>query len=142
VPGLNIPGDVFVHNSITGAITRVTQGNGDSDWPSVSADGRYVTFESEASNLIPGDTNGVEVIFVWDAVTGATTRVTDGNQRSERPAISGDGRYVTFQSYASNLGTNDTNGTLDVFRRDSVTCTFTRASPRCRQLQPVPDDHR
>jgi hypothetical protein len=98
-----------------------TQGNDDSRCPSISADGRYVAFESEASNLVPGDTNGRGDIFVHDRVTGQTTRVsvasdgTQGNDDSEFPSISADGRYVAFESEASNLVPGDTNDSWDVF---------------------------
>jgi Tol biopolymer transport system component len=121
--------DVFVKNMETGVLTLVSgdeqrgiQGNGDSYDPSISADGRYVAFTSEASNLVPGDTNGVADVFVRDLQTGAITRVStdasgnQGNQRSEGDAsISADGRYVAFTSQASNLVPGDTNGGADVF---------------------------
>jgi len=99
----------------TGVTTRVSvatdgaQGNGLSYVPTISADGRYVAFQSQATNLVAGDTNGVGDAFVHDRVTGVTTRVsvatdgTRGNQESSIPAISADGRHVAFLSYASNL---------------------------------------
>jgi len=92
--------------------------------PAISADGRYVAFESSASNLVPGDTNGTLDVFVHDRVTGETTRVSvasDGAQadgRSERATISADGRYVAFESYSTNLVPGDTNAVGDVFVRD------------------------
>jgi Tol biopolymer transport system component len=124
----------------TGTTTRVsvassdTQGNGDSDDPSVSADGRYVAFESEATNLVSGDTNDWGDIFVHDRQTGQTTRIsvasggTQGNGGSYDPSISDDGRYVVFESTANNLVSGDTNGFCDVFVRDRQTGQTIRVS--------------
>jgi len=101
---------------------------------SVSADGRYVAFESAAGNLVPGDTNGRTDVFVRDTQTGAITRVStdssdsEGNDGSFRPSISANGRYVAFESTASNLVLNDTNGVSDVFVKDTQTGTVTRVS--------------
>jgi Tol biopolymer transport system component len=132
--------DVFVHDRLTGQTTRVSvasdgaQGNGDSECPSISADGRYVAFQSYASNLVPGDTNLVRDIFVHDRLTGQTTRVsvasdgTQGNDHSRFPSISADGRYVAFASLASNLVPGDTNGKQDIFVHDRLTGQTTRVS--------------
>ena len=109
-----------------GAITRVTDGDMSASYPTVSADGRYVAYYSRASNLVPGDTNDVGDIFVWDRETDTTIRITDGNDWSRMPAISGDGRYVTFDSAASNLVPGDINGVYDVFLWDRATGTTTR----------------
>ena len=95
--------------------------------PSLSADGRYVACDSLASNLVQGDTNRVEDIFVHDTETGITTRVSkssagdEGNVRSENPTISADGRYVAFESRAYNLTAGDTNDTWDIFVHDTQT---------------------
>jgi Tol biopolymer transport system component len=100
------------------------------DAPALSADGRYVAFASEATNLVPGDTNGYVDVFVRDRVKGTTTRVSvsssgaQGNGFSSAPSISADGRYVTFASYASNLTSGDKNsatGGSDVFLHDMKT---------------------
>ncbi|MDZ4761724.1 MAG: Ig-like domain-containing protein [Alphaproteobacteria bacterium] len=110
------------------------QGNSSSEQPAISADGRYVTFLSYASNLVAGDTNNTGDIFRKDLQTGAITRVStdtagvQANNFSEQPAISADGRYVTFQSYASNLVPGDTNGQPDIFRKDLQTGAITRVS--------------
>jgi cold shock CspA family protein len=121
----NNAGDVFVHDQQTGQTTRVSiasngaQGNELSIKPVISADGRYVAFESWASNLVTGDTNGQEDVFVHDRQTGQTVRVSiasDGaqaNDQSDLPAISADGRYVTFASEASNLASGDNNNVCD-----------------------------
>jgi uncharacterized repeat protein (TIGR01451 family) len=100
------------------------------DYGDMTPDGRYVVFASAASNLVPGDTNGVGDVFVRDRLTGVTERVSvgpkgvegDGDSNflgiSTAPAISDDGRYVAFKSDASNLVKGDRNGLTDVFVRD------------------------
>ncbi|MGC2856836.1 putative Ig domain-containing protein [Novispirillum sp. DQ9] len=141
VPGdTNDAPDIFVRNLITGAITRIstaangTQGNGLSIFPSISADGRYVVFQSNADNLVPGDTNDAPDIFVRDLQNGTITRIstandgTQANSDSWTPTISADGRYVAFQSAASNLVPGDTNGVTDVFVRDLHTGEISRVS--------------
>ena len=96
--------------------------------------GRYVTFHSHATNLVAGDTNGVVDVFVQDRTTGMTTRESlgpagvQGNAISEGPTISGDGRFVAFQSNATNLVANDLNGVTDCFLRDRLLGTTTRVS--------------
>lgn len=95
--------------------------------PSVSWDGRYVAFASDADNLVPGDTNGVSDVFVHDAQLGRTERVSmgylgqQGNAESCQPSISARGRFVVFTSHASNLVPLDTPGTVDVFIHDRQT---------------------
>ncbi len=109
-------------------------GSSNSIYGQVSADGRYVLFQSEASDLMPGDTNGVTDIFRRDLVTGTTELVSVGasgssaNSSSSDAVMTPDGRYVTFVSTASNLVSGDLNGTPDVFVRDLVSGTTTRAS--------------
>jgi len=101
-----------------------TAGNGASGAPSISADGIYVAFESTATNLVPGDTNGIQDIFVRNRVLGTTERVSvdtsgvQGNARSAWPSISGDGRFVAFESDSDNLVAGDTNLNTDIFVRD------------------------
>jgi Tol biopolymer transport system component len=123
-----------------GATTRVSvdntgnQGNGGSYTSSISGDGRYVAFESGASNLVMGDTNAVGDVFVKDRQTGQITRVSvddsgnQGNAVSGNPSISADGRFVAFQSFASNLVAGDTNGRYDVFVYDMQTGQIGRVS--------------
>jgi len=110
-------------------------GAGASGEPSVSADGRYVAFRSSARNLVAGDTNGVDDVFVRDRVAGVTTRVSvdrngdsDGTTEGVRPSISADGRYTAFDSFAWRLVPFDRNSVWDVFVRDRDTATTTRAS--------------
>jgi FG-GAP-like repeat/WD40-like Beta Propeller Repeat len=136
----NDTSNVFVHDRDTGATTRVnvasdgTEANNAGVGPSISADGRYVAFFSTASNLVAGDTTGKFDVFMHDRDTGATTRVSvatggaQANSGSASPAISADGRYVAFNSLASNLVAGDTNHSEDVFVRDRDTGTTTRVS--------------
>ena len=104
-----------------------------SDYPHISADGRYVVFDSIATNLVPNDTNGFSDAFLHDHVTGKTTQVSvspdgvAGNQATFAQGISGDGRYVVMESYASNFVPNDESG-RDVFVRDNVTGEMTMVS--------------
>jgi Tol biopolymer transport system component len=119
--------DVFVRDRQTNTTERVSintagnQADDDSFNPSISPDGRYVAFYSSASTLVAGDTNGERDIFVRDRQTNTTERVsinTAGNQAdssSFNPSISADGRYVAFDSHATNLVAGDTNGRRDIF---------------------------
>jgi len=132
--------DIFVRDLQTGVTTRVSvdsngvQANVSSSKATISADGRYIAFESFAENLVPGDTNQTYDIFVHDLQTGKTTRASvnsDGlqaNRLSTGSSISADGRYVTFYSDATNLVTADTNGRTDVFVRDLQAGTTTLVS--------------
>ena len=122
--------DVFVRDRVAATTSRasVTSTGGDpnavSQRPSISADGRYVAFQSIATNLVPGDTNAVSDVFLRDRQAGTTRRVStaasgaQGNAASQAAMVSGDGRYVAFDSQASNLGGSDTNGTWDVYVHD------------------------
>ncbi len=130
--------DIFIRDRQAGETTRVsvasdgTEGDGASAYASVSADGRFVAFRSDASNLVAGDTNFAADIFVRDRQTGQTTRVsvasdgTEANLASYFASISADGRFVAFHSNASNLVAGDTNGNQDVFVHD--TCFGAAAS--------------
>ena len=99
---------------------------------SLSTDGRYVVFASSATDLVSGDTNGKEDVFLRDMVTGTTTLVSvgtgvnDGDSDSAR--VSDDGKFVVFESDATNLVAGDTNGENDLFVRDLVAGTTTRVS--------------
>jgi hypothetical protein len=100
----------------------------------ISADGTVIAFESLASNLVAGDTNGTNDVFVHDVTTGVTERVSvdsngrEGNRESYFPSISDDGRFVAFGSYASNLVPGDKNRQSDVFVRDRANDTTERVS--------------
>src|SRR5262249_35266437 len=132
--------DVFVRDLLTGSTEIVSvgmggaQSNGESRYASISGDGRYVSFYSEATNLVPGDTNGADDVFVRDLVTGVTKRVSvDGAGRpadgdSALTSISADGSRVAFWSSATNLVPGDTNGMPDLFVRDLRARTTTRVN--------------
>ena len=141
VPGdTNLVEDVFVRDRSAGTTRRVslgaggTQANGASSMPSISDDGRYVAFMSDATNLVTGDTNHTTDIFVRDLVTGINQRVSAGsggqqaNGASSFPSLSRDGLHVAFLSAASNLVAGDTNGTFDVFVRDRLANVTQRIS--------------
>jgi Tol biopolymer transport system component len=141
VPGdTNGGDDVFLRDRLSGTTERMSidsggvQGNSSSYFPSISADGRYVAFQSFAGNLVPGDTNVVGDVFLRDRQTSTTERVSissvgvQGNFASDSSAISADGRYVAFASTATNLVSGDTNGVSDVFLRDRLSGTTERVS--------------
>jgi Tol biopolymer transport system component len=119
--------DILVKDLVTGETELVTVGVNGVDaysygWSaSISADGRYVTFVSDAWNLVPGDTNRIEDVFVRDLEAGVTRRLSVGwtgaeaNGESLAPSISANGRFVAFQSVASNLIRRDANRHHDVF---------------------------
>ncbi len=125
--------DVFVYDRVTHKTRLVSrsssgvQGNGDSEGPSISPDGRYVAFSSGASNLIGADTNNVYDVFVHDRVTHKTRLVSrsssgaQGNAASYNPSVSANGRLIAFDSSANNLIAQDSNGFSDVFVYDRVT---------------------
>src|SRR5690606_534630 len=118
----------------TGAQGDVAGGYGSASNPSISADGRYVSFDSGSTNLVNGDTNGRSDVFVHDRLTGNTSRVSvnsagvQGDGDSGVSSISADGRYVAFASAATNLVAGDTNIESDVFVHDRLTGNTTRVS--------------
>ncbi len=143
--------DIFVHELATAKTVLVsvasdgTQGNGDSFVRCISTDGRFVTFMSDAYNLVEGDTNSVRDVFVHDRDSDAdgvfdeagaikTTRIsvatngTEGNNQSFGGFSSDDGRFVVFDSEATNLVDDDTNGVNDVFVHDLSTHATSRIS--------------
>jgi Tol biopolymer transport system component len=140
--GYSCPADVFVRDLQTGTTTLVSvneagtdSGNAFSGDASISADGRFVIFRSFASDLVATDTNGTGDMFVRDLQTGTTTLVSvnlagtdSGNEYSYPGVISADGRFVAFESLASDLVATDTNGVVDVFVRDLRTGTTTLVS--------------
>ena len=144
-------GDIFVKNLFTGELTLVsanssgTIGNGASDFASISADGRYVSFTSSATNLVSGDTNGVDDVFRKDLQTGEIIRVStsatgvQGNSTSSTSSssISADGRYVAFISTSSNFTSTDSNPSADAFVKDLVTGEITNVHNNADGVQGI-----
>jgi Tol biopolymer transport system component/tRNA threonylcarbamoyladenosine modification (KEOPS) complex Pcc1 subunit len=124
--------DVFVYDVTNKTLERILidgggdEGDGDSTNPSISADGRYVAFQSSSTNLVSGDTNNQDDIFVYDRQQNTIERVSltdikgQSNGASESPSISGDGRYVAFASNADNLVANFVDGEVDVYIYDRI----------------------
>jgi hypothetical protein len=131
--------DVFVRDTMLGTTVRASvsstgaQLSGGSGFGNMSADGRYVVFPTTAI-AAPPDTGNFADIYVRDLLMNTTTLVSQstagliGNDPSYNPAISGDGRYIAFNSYAFNLVAGDTNNASDVFVRDTLLGTTTRVS--------------
>lgn len=148
---LNAQGDTFVFDRTTGAIERISldssenEADGTSSAPSLSSDGRYAAFGSSATNLVSGDTNGEDDIFVRDRSEGSTIRVSltssggqalgAGSGNSPYPTISNNGMRVSFSSAATNLVPGDTNANVDVFVRDLTNSTTTRVSVTSSEAQ-------
>ncbi|GID95219.1 hypothetical protein Adi01nite_46310 [Amorphoplanes digitatis] len=140
-------GDIYVRDLVAGTTVRASVSDddheiaGDSRGGEVSNNGRYVTFWSDDSTLVPGDSNGASDVFVRDLQAGTTRLVstsTDGvpaNSSSDQPSITANGRYVVFDSAATNLVAGDTNGVFDVFRKDLQTGTTTLVSRRTNGTQ-------
>jgi Tol biopolymer transport system component len=158
--------DIYVRNKLTGAVRRVSvsstgaQGlGGESTSPSISANGRFVAFQSRATNLVAGDTNGRTDVFlhdrdadgdgVFDEAGAVTTeRVNVGlicgtfcapaqslGGDSLDPVVSGNGRYIAFQSAATNLVTGDTNARTDIFVFDRLRRSTRRVSTNGNNVQ-------
>lgn len=132
--------DIYVHDLRTGKAKLVSvdsaglQSNSDSSTPALSANGKVVAFESDATNLVAGDTNLRRDIFVHDLTTGKTKRVsvnsvgTQADRSSFSPALSANGKVVTFESDATNLVAGDTNNAPDIFVHDLRTGKTERVS--------------
>ena len=132
--------DVFLFEVATGTTTRVSidgagnEGDGISEDPAISADGTKIAFTSAATNLVAGDVNARNDVFVRDTSTGTTVRVSvdssglEANSNSSVPAISADGNLVVFLSVANNLVPADTNHRRDVFVHDCTTGMTTRVN--------------
>lgn len=123
---------IYLHDRVANTTTLVSRrdgapGNAGSADPAVSNGGKFVVYESDASNLVGIDTNNKKDVFVWDLATGTTKKVSvrsngvQGNNGSRDPAISAWGTYIVFDSLASNLVSNDKNGVRDVFMHNRVT---------------------
>ena len=134
--------NVYLHDRLTAETTLVSSGPGGQggdalSWqPRISGDGKWITYESRATDLVVGDANGVKDVFVCDVQSGQTSRVSvneageQGDNDSEDPSISDDGRYITYASQADNLVAGVISGGFDenVFVHDRMTGTVTLAS--------------
>ena len=131
---VNICHDVYLYDSALDVITRVSLGsageqpNNKTTWVSISGDGNVIAWASEANNLVPGDTNNVQDIFLYDRAASSLTRVTNsfGGQldgASSTPELSYDGRFLSFDSLASGLAPSQYGG-RNVFVLDRQSGTF------------------
>ena len=128
--------DTFIYDRVEQTVELISlapdgsQANNSSGSGSISGDGRYVTFASFASNLVPNDTNEQRDIFIYDRVNQTTELVSTAsdaaiaNGNSYFSVVNDNGRYVAFESDASNLVANDTNGQRDIFIRDRLNQTI------------------
>ena len=137
---------IFVHDRQTGANWLASkgpggsEGNGNSQYSSISADGRYVTFHSEATNLVSPATSGTVQVFVYDRQSDAVTLVSvntsgfEGDNISRFPSISADGRYIAFYSWVTDLISPPTSG-VQVFVRDTQAGVTTLVSMNASGVQ-------
>ena len=132
---------VLVEPLVVSASAVGEPGNGESKRSSLSTDGRYVVFESDASNLVAADSNDRSDVFLKDLQSGAIQRASTGTNQQQangdsfNPSISTDTRYVLFESVASNLVENDTNVASDIFLKDVLTGAIERVSTNAFGLQ-------
>ncbi len=138
--------DIFLKDTVTDETQLISTAlagaaNGSSSNPKISSDGTKVVFQSDASNLVDGDTNETSDIFVKDLVTGVVSLVSksvnglQGNGFSADAAISGDGNKVVFTSLANNLVPGDNNGAFDIFVKDLVSGEIVRVSKSANGIE-------
>lgn len=147
VAGDTVSDDVFLRDTKAGTTTWVSRAvrqtgfDGQSRFPSISNDGRYIAFQSGSSKLVDDDTDDVNSdIFIYDRVNKKSTKITrNANGNSILPTISANGNFVGFISQASNLVDNDTNGTWDTFVYDRQSNTTTRINITPQDLQSAGD---
>lgn len=132
--------DIYLHDRETGQTLLITRGvtgtlsNGDSEFATISQDGQWIAYTSTASNLVYSDTNETADLFLYDRIQETTIMISiapdgsQGNDVSDMPALSADGRYIAFVSLADNLVPGDDNGQLDIFVRDRLAGTTERVS--------------
>ena len=131
--------DIFIYDRETSSLKLVTRGlngadaNDSSGYPTFSANGEFIVFMSWASNLVADDENGITDIFLYNRQSDSIERVSgaingEADAPSDFSSISGDGRFVVFSSYASNLVPGDTNFSRDVFLYDRISRTIERVS--------------
>lgn len=139
-PDTNGRRDAFLHDRLGSSTVRVsvatdgTEADNGTFSVAISGDGRFVAFHSDATNLVANDTNGVADVFVYERLNQITTRVSvrsgggEADSWSFAPSLSEDGRFVAFESFATNLVSGDTNGRFDIFVHDRNTTTTARVS--------------
>jgi hypothetical protein len=146
----NASSDVFVRDMTLNTTERVSvgfigEGSGGSTGPQISADGRFVAFDSGADDLVPDDDNLSYDVFVRDRVSGSTERVSvgtggeQGGDDSTDPSMSRNGRYIAFQSNAEEFSNNDANISADAYVRDRVAHNTVRASEKSNNLDAFAD---
>jgi hypothetical protein len=125
--------DIYIHNRKTGSTKLISkstagvQGDGESEDPSISGSGRFVAFDSDSTNLIAAGTSGTQQVYLHDRKIGKTTLISksrfggEANDESKDPAISGDGRYVAFESNGTDLVRKATNGKRQIYVYDRKT---------------------
>jgi Tol biopolymer transport system component len=127
-PAILWTNQVYLYDALTGSNTLVSRsydgagpGNGPSDWPEITPNGRFIAYRSRADNLVPGGANARGDVFLYDRQSGTTTLLSAnnsgtaaGDNMSLFPIFSGDGATLLFESWASDLVTNDFNQTLNV----------------------------
>jgi len=132
--------DAYLRDLVTGIVTLVSHdgaggpGNAASNLPRISRNGQFVCFESSASNLVAGDTNGRRDIYTFDRISGTVTRTSlgpggvepDGDCRAPEPT--GLGLEIAYESFATNLVAGDTNNSLDVFVSSNIGASTVRVS--------------
>lgn len=134
VPGdTNFARDIFLHDAVTGETRRISvnssgaQADAGSNYTAISSDGRFVVLQSDATNLVPSDTNFTSDVFIHEILSGQTTLIStdsagiQGNNRSDDPTVSANGRFIAFHSDASNLAAGDFNSNRDIFLHDRQT---------------------
>jgi Tol biopolymer transport system component len=142
VPGdTNNTTDVFVRDTVAGTTERVSvgvngQASGGSAIPNISADGRFVSFDSDADDLVPLDENFATDVFVRDRVAGYTERVSVGSRGEEgfgdsaNPSLSRNGRYIAFETDAEEFNPDDANISYDIYVRDRTAKVTQRATEK------------
>jgi len=132
--------DIFLYDRVADDLSRISialggmESDGESVIPAISDDGNYIVFRSSTTNLVMGDTNGVDDIFLYNRIPRTIERISKGtagqeaNDMSDAPSISSDGRFITFTSWADNLVESDTNFSNDVFVYDRLNGSTSRVN--------------
>ncbi len=138
---LNAQRDIYLHDRETGATTLISRGmsgnagNGSSGFPSISNDGRWIAFVSDSDDLVPGDSNGEQDVFLYDGLFETIRRVSVNESGGEssggtvgQPAMSADGQTIAFASRASDIVAGDSETFVDIYVYDRCTGSVELAS--------------